>query len=97
MKIRTGFVSNSSSASFVIKKKNLTENQIRKIHDYEYHLRNLRQNNEYVDVFRYIDDYWKISENDDEISGWTNMDNVNMHRYLLAIDIKYEDINFIND
>jgi len=79
MKIRQGFVSNSSSASFVIALSILTEKQIEAILDYpgkpynpEYHC-------------KYGPDYWENIVRDNDrgiISGWTTMDNGDFSTYL---------------
>ena len=79
MKIRTGFVSNSSSASFVIKKDNLTEEQVKKILDY----------------MKFEDkDGWDITETTNTIRGWTIIDNGDMDEYLEEIGIDWKEIEW---
>jgi hypothetical protein len=72
MKIRNGFVSNSSSSSFVINKRFLSSHQIEQIYAHQ----ELAEDNN-----------WIIKEDDFEISGWTFMDNFNMSEYLEKIGI----------
>jgi len=71
MKIRCGFVSNSSSSSFVIKKHFLSQQQIDGI------------KNHATCGIEYVDDgYWEITETEDEIKGSTFMDNFNIYSYM---------------
>jgi len=69
LKIRTGFVSNSSSASFVLLKKYLTEDQIKKI---------LVCNEKELKIEDYGES-WHIREEEDVITGSTTMDNDILH------------------
>ena len=84
MKIRNGFVSNSSSSSFLISKRNLSDEQINGIYNHE----------EYSGEA----DAWSVSEQGNAyIFVSTFMDNFDMYEYLteeLNIDknkIKWED------
>jgi hypothetical protein len=79
MKIRNGFVSNSSSSSFVISKDELTYKQIQQIYDYS---SEAQKHSEYYD-FGCVDNYWSISENEYYISGYCDMDNFDMYEYLV--------------
>ena len=88
MKIRTSFVSNSSSASFIIKKCNLTEEQI----DY------IKNHGEHAIYFGvdYDGDRWSIHETKDEIKGYTSMTNFCIGDFLDAIGVKRKYIKWDN-
>ena len=79
MKIRNGFVSNSSSSSFVIPKDKLTYEQIELIRN---HSTEASKHSEYSD-FGNIYDSWDISESEYYISGYCFMDNFDMYEYLI--------------
>ena len=79
MKIRIGFVSNSSSSSFVIKLEDLTGKQVSLIRNH---------------IFLAKDDPWTITETKETISGFTSMDNFDMRNYLSEIGIKDKDIDW---
>ena len=68
MKIRNGFVSNSSSASFIISKKDLTENQKDELLKYTDNEKNY--------------DGWSIRESEFFINGSTVMNNGIIKDYL---------------
>lgn len=79
MKIRNGFVSNSSSSSFVIPKDKLTEEQIQLIFN---HSSEASKHTEYYN-FGNVDDPWCIRESEYYISGYCIMDNFDMYEYLI--------------
>lgn len=86
MKIRSGFVSNSSSSSFIIGLSNLTQEQIDKIVDYKDFAKELGM--------EYIDDYWDIVVTKDYVKGSTGMDNFDMEEFLEKIGVKKDAVEW---
>jgi hypothetical protein len=82
MKIKTDFVTNSSSSSFVIPKNILSFEQIYQIMN---HMKIAREINDPDVNFGYIHsdyDEWYIIIEDDKIKGSTSMDNFDMDEFL---------------
>ena len=92
MKIRTDFVTNSSSSSFVISKDKLTEDQIFAIKNHGTIGRVFQDI--IFDPGYYCDDPWTIKEDGNNIYGNTNMDNFEMFTYLEAIGVNDENIKW---
>lgn len=92
VKTRVGFVSNSSSASFVLQKKHLTQAQVDAIHQHiDYALKHHIPCGK-VDGFGYDkSDRWNITENATEFRGWTSMDNFFFDIFLHAIGVAAND------
>jgi len=87
MKTKTGFVSNSSSSSFIIKKKHLTNEQIRCIWD---HVNEAKRR----DMWNSWDDAWSITESKKKIKGSVLMDNFSMDEFLRAIGVPMKKIKW---
>ena len=83
MKIRTDFVTNSSSASYILDKNKLTEEQIALIYNHLEAGVILASKEE--SPFNIYLDPWIIEEKDDSISCHTSMDNFDMGWFLRKI------------
>lgn len=88
LKIRTDFVTNSSSSSFVIAKKHLDDDQILAINKHISLGARLKMHccNLYCQ--------WYIEENDEYIGGYTDMDNFSMYDFLDKIGINSEVVHW---
>ena len=79
MKIRSGFVSNSSSASFTVRMSDLSVAQMKVI---ELHREEAGE------------DAWSIYEEDGCVHGFTRMDNFDMRDYLRHIGVDTGKVDF---
>lgn len=90
MKLRTGFVTNSSSSSFTIAKSNLTADQIEKIKNHIKVAKELEMDSSYYDEW----DRWSITETDQSIRGFTIMNNFNMSKFLRLIGVDGKNVEW---
>ena len=79
MKIRTDFVTNSSSSSFTIRKKDLTAHQIKAIQHHDILGEKMG--------LEYFEDKWRIGEENGFITGITPMNNFDMEEFLGIIGV----------
>ena len=79
MKIRSGFVSNSSSSSFVINLDDLSANQFHKIENHHKEAKN---------------DAWNIEVKDNQLKGSTIMNNFNICSFLEKIGVDMTKVRF---
>jgi len=84
MKIRNGFVSNSSSSSFIIQRSDLTASQLYAI---EHHIEYANEH-ELDGGNHHEDDAWSITCDRDIIEGSTWMDNFSMSDVLDHLGVK---------
>ena len=87
MKKRNGFVSNSSSSSFVVYKKDLTGEQIDKINN---HIEEGKK----LAMHAYDGDEWSITDYDGALELSTGMDNFDMTKFLDLIGVDPDKIDW---
>ncbi len=91
MKIRNGFVSNSSSSSFIINKKDITEKQFDNIKN---HLKYSQKMEFESAKYSGKSDEWGIRDEGENIVGETYMDNFDMCSFLKDIGVEGKSIKW---
>ena len=86
MKIRSGFVSNSSSSSFTISLDDLTAMQLILIKNHS------EEGSKYG--IAYPMDSWNIYEEDHVLEGYTNMDNFDMKTFMERIGVDVSKVSW---
>jgi len=99
MKIRNGFVSNSSSASFVVYKDKITPLQYKAILDHDvYAAKVLKWDCSWSDDHTFTSERWEnIKETDTTLEGWTSMDNFEMNKFFREIGLSPDAYEFESD
>ena len=91
MKIRLGFVSNSSSSSFVVSKHFISGYQLDQIRNAAEWGKRLG-----IDYSECAAD-WTITENEAEVEGDTWMDNFDFREFLVKIGVPEQHIHYTHD
>ena len=91
MKQRSGFVSNSSSSSFVISKKALKKGQLKKIRN---HMHKGTVMGLYTSWNSNIDDSWLITKEFGMVKGTTMMANFPMREFLEKIGVNMDAVTW---
>ena len=93
MKLRNGFVSNSSSSSYIINRNKINEKQLDQIINHIEVSKELNEKNHLFD-FNDFDCAWNVDVKDETILVSTIMDNFDMHDFLIAIGVKSDAIRY---
>ena len=97
MKIRHGFVSNSSSSSFVLYKPKMTKKQINSVKNHMEYWNEIEDSEaKFLIYTRWLKnddmDAWEVTENDHNLTVETSMDNFNMEELFRHIGLRMDAI-----
>ena len=110
-KIRTGFVSNSSSSSFILSKNLLEDEQIDLIINHKEYSKEILERLNNDKIFKIVSGVYHFSDYEFDATGWnewnvkqsdnfilleTNLDNFNMEQYLEIIRATNSITNYRN-
>jgi hypothetical protein len=93
MKVRAGFVSNSSSSSFVVRKEFLTPQQLFYIKEHHKMSSELYDKGTLSDYCG-DDERWGISEDEFVLTGSTSMDNFDMYAFMKHIGVDMDKVEW---